>query len=484
MRFVEGYEHDVFVSYAHVDDMTLPGVDTGWVTTLVDALQTRLIQKLGRPEYLSLWMDHELSGHESITDQLLNKVTSAATLVVVLSPGYAASPWCRREKDTFLDKIKDRVRSGSRVFIVERDQVEPEDRPEEFGDLKGYRFWERPRRGEPVRIFGYPTPKADDLAYYDRLEELCTALAGELKQLKAAAGRDRDVPARRGNGEQRDNGHPGVLLAVTTDDLETRRGEVERYLSQAGVRVLPDSEYPLDPGAFEEALVADLAKAKLFVQLLSEIPGRKWQELPQGYVRYQYELAVEAGIPILQWRNRSVEVNAVDDAEHRRMLDLETVRAEGIEEFKRAIRERAFEERKVKDEKPLQAFVFVDSDVNDRSLAESVCDELVEMGVDVCLPITEGEPAAIREDLERNLIECNALVIVYGASTVGWVHEQLRQCRKVLAKRDRVLKALAVYQGPPEGKPGVTFRMRNLSVLDCSRGVDSQALKSFLSRID
>ena len=33
--FVPGYQHDIFVSYAHVDDQTYPGVDTVWVATLI-----------------------------------------------------------------------------------------------------------------------------------------------------------------------------------------------------------------------------------------------------------------------------------------------------------------------------------------------------------------------------------------------------------------------------------------------------------------
>ena len=37
MAFVPNYKHDIFVSYAHVDDEPFPGADKGWVTTLLSA---------------------------------------------------------------------------------------------------------------------------------------------------------------------------------------------------------------------------------------------------------------------------------------------------------------------------------------------------------------------------------------------------------------------------------------------------------------
>lgn len=52
--------NDIFVSYAHVDDEPLPGVEQGWVRTFVAAFRTYLAQELGRRESVRLWMDYEL----------------------------------------------------------------------------------------------------------------------------------------------------------------------------------------------------------------------------------------------------------------------------------------------------------------------------------------------------------------------------------------------------------------------------------------
>ena len=43
--FVAGYDHDVFVSYARVDDEPDEGEQCGWVTALVRGIKKRLSKK-------------------------------------------------------------------------------------------------------------------------------------------------------------------------------------------------------------------------------------------------------------------------------------------------------------------------------------------------------------------------------------------------------------------------------------------------------
>ena len=43
MAYVPGYDHDVFVSYAHLDNQG----DGAWVSTLVRHLDTEIRQRLG-----------------------------------------------------------------------------------------------------------------------------------------------------------------------------------------------------------------------------------------------------------------------------------------------------------------------------------------------------------------------------------------------------------------------------------------------------
>jgi hypothetical protein len=479
MAYVPGYRYDIFVSHAHVDDKPLPGAGKGWVANLVDAMEVLLAQQLGRADPDHLWMDPRLSGNEPLTDQIMTALDQSGVLLVILSPGYVASDWCLREKNEFLRRMEQVVaRSRSRVFVVERDQVEDAKRPAEFRDLLPYRFWRPPERGKPQRILGFPAPDPAEKEYYDRLNELAIAIVRELQSLKTASATG-SVPLQP---------RQSVFLAEVTDDLDLQRDEVKRYLDQLeapgqpGIHVLPEKIYPADPVALKREMERDLAECKLFVQLLSEAPGKKRPDLPKGIVQFQYELAKAAGKEILQWCPPTTNIDAVGDADHKQFLRLGTVRKEGVEGFKKFVRDRAYAKPE-----PLRpktdAFVFVDSEANDMALAREIFDELVRYDQGAKLPRKGGTPREMRQDLERNLTLCNALIIVYGTSTAAWVGEQLMQCRKVLQKRDSDLLALAVYQGPPEAKEPLDIALPKMRLIDCRDGFSPERLRSFIDGV-
>ena len=79
MGFVPDHDHDVFVSYAHIDNEPLAGAADGWVTTLVRNLTTIVRQKLGdREGRLDVWVDDELAGNVPFPAQIeaLNRYRS------------------------------------------------------------------------------------------------------------------------------------------------------------------------------------------------------------------------------------------------------------------------------------------------------------------------------------------------------------------------------------------------------------------------
>jgi hypothetical protein len=479
MAFVPNYEHDIFISYAHVDDEKLPGTTKGWVTTLQDCLRVRLAQRLGRSDTYSLWMDYKLQGHEMITPQILNAIRKSATILIVLSPGYIASEWCNREKNTFLELIKE---PRSRVFIIERDRID--NRPAEFNDLKGFQFWKIDREGKSPHILGTPelekelTPDVRD--YYAQVDDLTQELVDELHAMKTASGQLVRVKTKPGvfTGDSTHPIHLTIYLAQVTDDLDFERSNVKRYLDQAGFYVLPETSYSQESSNFRQAVERDLAKSSLFVQLLSGVPGKKPPDLPQGYVKLQLDLAKEVQKPILQWRSHSLDISTIEDEDHLRLVEGDTVRAEGIEDFKREIKKRLDE--KPKPLKPVSAFVFVNMETSDRPLAEQVCAVLDHYGIDYILPMQSDNPSKNREDLEQNLLDCTGIIIIYGSSTIDWVRQTLRESRKILPKRESPLQAFAVFEGPPEQKCPLDFKIDKMQILDSRSRFDESTLKKFL----
>jgi TIR domain len=467
MGFVHPAKTDLFVSYAHVDDRPLESESRGWVTTLVKNLEILLAQKLGRAESISLWMDHRLPGHVELTPEIESKLGEAAALLIVLSPAYLASTWCIKEMSFFSKAIRrSGGRVGARIFVVEYDQVE---RPQDLVDLKGYRFWAKDPLGRSTRTLGIPRPVPEDRGYYDQLCDLQHDLADALTRRKADAD---DVPIPHGEGDR-----PVVFLAEVTDDLEDQREEVRRYLDQAGLTVVPEGNY------FRAAVEGDLARAKLFVQLLSGLAGKRLPGESQTIVGLQHECALGRGIPILQWHARGLDLATVARPDHRALLEGPSVIAADLPEFKSLVVQKVRELTAPKPaaprvDKDADTLVFVNAEEADLDLANRIGSLLFRCGIGYVIPKRSRRPAEARKALEEYLLNCDGLVLVHGTNP-DWVLEQVIRFRKIKPRRKFPIKAIGICDGPPPEKEECHFGLPGLRVIDCRHGLDEDGLNQF-----
>jgi hypothetical protein len=123
----------------------------------------------------------------------------------------------------------------------------------------------------------------------------------------------------------------------------------------------------------------------------------------------------------------------------------------------------------------------VNTESSDRPLAKALFELLEGYGLEVALPLQDGSPKEIREDLEKNLLDCDGLIIVYGKTTASWVREQLRQCRKIIFNREQPIKALAVYEGPPEAKTPLDFKLQSMQVINCRQCFEEDKIRCFVN---
>ncbi|HEU4559174.1 MAG TPA: toll/interleukin-1 receptor domain-containing protein [Longimicrobium sp.] len=470
-------KYDVFVSYAHVNNDSLVPGKPGWVTTLVEHLRSFLAQKLprrpGEPAGAAVWMDPRLPGNEAYDAKIEEALEESATLLVILSNAYLHSPWCTREREAFLRRAaRDPEHARGRVFVVEFEEVP---RPPELEKLPGYRFWTRGSYDRTSRPLGFPVPTPDERTYYDLLWDVAAEMSGQLRAV-----RQEGPPAPPPSG-------PVAYLAETTDDLDAQRDEVRRYLAQAGFRVVPEGWYPHDdPERYAAAATGDMAHARLFVQLLGPVPGRRPPAVPEGFAALQCRLAEAAKLPVVQWRPRELDPSTVTEPHLRALLERPTVQATGLEEFKRNVAELL---RKPSPAPPAPSapgelkFVFVDSDRPDQELAASIRKALRERQLGASVMLREGSPEQMREYLQANLVSCDGLIMVYGGASQAWLISQVQEYRKARARRDRDVQAWAVYDGPPAEKDELAFGFPNLAVLDCRRGFDAAALDAFVARL-
>src|SRR5262249_24083369 len=138
--FLAGYEHDVFVSYAHEDQLG------DWTLTLHKdlrkALNLILYSKL-RGKSVDVWVDEILRNNVPLTDQLKRLVEGSALLLVIMSPFYLASSWCGREVEWFSLAARSRIAPNRRIFVVHAMPTDRAKWPSPLAELTPYRFFSR-----------------------------------------------------------------------------------------------------------------------------------------------------------------------------------------------------------------------------------------------------------------------------------------------------------------------------------------------------
>jgi hypothetical protein len=470
MTYVLGYDFDIFVSYAHVDNEPIESAEHGWVDALTRILTIDLGMKVGRSELLSVWRDEQnLRGNHEVRGHIPEQVKRSALFLAILSPGYVSSRFCLLELKTFLDGLGGT--GAERLFVVYKEPLDEQRHkmPEAFRDPRKYQFWVPDRHQKP-RVLGWPLPRhdvpEDRQLFYPKIGDLSSDIVSKLEELRTSSSRPNGgiSEAARGSSAptivaQLLKPAATIVVAEVTDDLDARRDEVRRYLLQENIEVLPAGSYRLARADFEAAATADLRKSAAFVQLLGEFAGKCPPDVPDGYGWLQFELAKSAKLPILQWRSPELDVSAVASPQQQRLLQAETVQSIPFEDFKRTIVQTI--SRKEEPRKPRPSFLFINADRVDMEYAQAIL-EGVGDNFDWAMPLWDPEAKAdqIQEYVETNLIDCDGLVIVYGKSRPDWVTKQLQLYRKLAPRRAKEPSVLALVKAPPESKPAIPMGLR------------------------
>jgi hypothetical protein len=452
--YTAGFDYDIFVSYAHVDNVKLGEEEAarGWVHNLVNDLRTLLPQKLGRPEWGNIWIDHRrLIGNEPLTPDIQQAVSRSATLVVILSEGYLQSDWCRQERELFLQMAQ---RSGSvagRVFVVQLTAIERSRWPAPFADLLGYKFFLMDDQTGRPRTLKLNADDPKDRCYSQRIDDLSLDLADRLKAMRAETVPPATVIATAATPAN--DGIP-IFLAETTPDLEDWRDDIKRQLEQAGLRVLPATYYLRSPADFTAAMQKDLQECLLFVQLLGPYMNYKAADLPKGYEGLQLDLAKEANKTIMRWRDPALNMASSKNPE----LQSDDIMVMAFGDFKRDVEKRArslatkqkLGSQQKPDRIPGDAFALVNAVQIDQSVADDICQVLKDHNIGYDRIFDEETPLT---DLVKEAIDIyNALVFVYGQCDPGWVQKQLRTCRTIVMSKKDKAPVCALYIGPPPDK--------------------------------
>jgi len=223
----------------------------------------------------------------------------------------------------------------------------------------------------------------------------------------------------------------------------------------------------------------------------SDIPGRKPVDLPQGYIRCQYDLALEAHKPILQWRAPELNVDEIQDAKHRDFLQFHTVRGDiGIEGLKAEIVKKTKnlkEQASAPDETDSTRgkLVFIDADVSDSPLCDRIrrlLDEEEQIEYIQFEDLAHQE-SSVREAFEGWIVDCDALMVMYGQVDFSWLNQVFRNVRRIVWNREHPLSAYVVCEPSPEQKQLLRMKIRGLRTLEYGSCSDEQKLREFINSL-
>jgi hypothetical protein len=173
MAFVPGFKHDIFISYAYLNDRPMDGAD-GWVTRFHARLDAELRQHAGKE--LSIWRDLELWRNQLFDQTIKGAIDNAAIFLTINSRLHKQSDYCQQEIHWFCDRAL--------VNNIPFSEWHPA-----FGGATGYRFFE----DEPGDDLGFPADH-DGKTFKTEMRVLVRELYRTLLAFKEAVEKKRRQP--------------------------------------------------------------------------------------------------------------------------------------------------------------------------------------------------------------------------------------------------------------------------------------------------
>lgn len=467
MTAIPKFEEDIFISYAHIDNVPLSEGLKGWVETLHERLRIRLNQLLG--EEVRVWRDTQLKPHVPFPEELPRQIANVAIFVSILSPRYCRAEWCLRELTKFWESDPEHK---SRVFKVVKTQAPLENHPSMLQGLLGYEFYEFDERGRPIEFNAEIGPPRD-FRYWAKFEDL----AWDIKQLIDTIRR----PHQPSIGK-------AIYLAETTRDLRQERDGIKRELQQHGYAILPDQELPLEADLFRDTVRRHLSGSAFSIHLI----GDRYGIIPEGesksIVHLQCDLAAERNGSFEQIIWMPIELQAQDEAQQRLIDSLRQGGHRDVELLQTKLEDlKTFIHEKIADQ-PRQTVdpnsVYLICDRQDLAATQQLEDYLDDLGFRVILPATEGKETQLLDEHKMNLLECDAVLIYYGHANEIWLRMKLRELQKLAGYgRTTPLLAKGIFISAPRTDAKERIRDHEAVIIKNYEGFSPESLKPFLERM-
>jgi len=481
--FDHGFEHDVFISYTHIDNAAVGPGGIRWVSQLHKDLEIRLAQLTGRS--VKIWRDQtDLPRSAVLETHIRRKLEGAAVLAAVLSPSYFGSEPCGEERTQFCHFCERRsgIEIGTRMRIVKvaktrvdyRGYPPPLDRSLEhrfYSDVDGKEFLDHP--DETVRRL-----------YNSVLHDLAEEIGDTLSEL--------EKPAQAGPGKN------PIFIAETSDDIAEERRQLIRELKSLGHNILPRQDYRFLSGQqLEDRIVQDLQTCQLSIHPVGGWYGYIPERQNRSIVELQIDLAIEdrrnGDFSRILWLAGSNAKGRPDEERLTRLI--ERIRKEHANRASIAVVEEprfrlqefvkdrlALGQAKPAEPAPKEAkqglsvyLVCHPCDLN-RSEVGAIFDHLDAQSVTCCLRDSSGTQEEFLAFHRERLLNDDGFLFFCGEASTNWVSVSAGELKKL---RGAQRYCSAVYFAPPERKERERFRLLEHRIDGCT-GFRPEQLDEFL----
>ncbi len=508
------YAHDVFISYAHLDNRSVTQQQTGWVTRFHESLANVLSTRLGKDA--AIWRDKKLQGNDEFGAKIEEAFSKTAVLISILTPRYLKSEWCNKEIRGFCETAQNHgglsIDDQLRVFKVIKTPIDAQDGlPEVLHEVLGYRFYtiitDEDEGEAPIELdpeLGIPELSQK---YVIKLTKLAFDISQMIQRLEKNGD---DVPGSDGLADRdgtaiaaADGSKTTVFLSECSRDQRDHRERLETELKVHGYHVVPDRRLSSDEDEYVAEVDTLLAQSDLSIHLVGSSSG----VIPDGPSRksvvvLQNEAAIrrckEAKLKRIIWTPRGINANNPkqaafirslhEDAETQYGADLITGDFEGFKttmhrtlkllEVSNAVPKANGDARRKK-------LIYLICDQRDRSATIPIRRLLIDRGFEVDIPVFEGDSSAVRKANNGLLSTCDAVLVYYGAGDEAWRKLHESDMRRFDATRDEPFQAIhTLLVEPRTDDKEESLALAEPNVIDGFDGISEAKLREFLEALD
>ncbi len=459
MAYVSGFENDVFLSYAHIDNES-DGAKERWVETFGKHLSAKLLKRMG--ETVSVWWDPKLDRSQVFDDVIQNAAKGSAIMISLVSPAYLKRDYCKQELQWFSDTGNLKTATGhARIFPVLLFHLPFDQWPNACKGVSGFEFFDS-RLGGLGRPLDTESGEFSDMQW--RLVSELAVVLDEIRQSRGAASAKAPDPSA-------ENSAPGfrVFLASSSEELASDRRFLKKELQRQGVEVISKIPPPYMDKEHAEAARQAIEQADLSVHMLGNLPGTPIDEdaPDQTFSVAQTSLALEHARSQLILMPDSFAIEAIEEPSYasfvKNLLDrprssgrLQIIRAgrtqmlEEILAAKKALEDQA---AKAASDEDIPGTAFVDLHIKDLNYVSDLVGYLGEKKITaLTVPSTGQSPTAGLALFEQNLKSAQLFIVVYGGVAREWVLNRVFEGFKIITSNGLPTR-MGVYVAPPDKPP-------------------------------